>query len=275
MGRYFGWIVVAALSYCAPSVNGQVDQNTFSVVAWNVEAGGSEMPNNFKVLKSLEPFDIMALNEVPQESTGEAASRWSKGSSIVGETGGDNRLVIAWNDKKFDKVEAYELKQVDGVDFAPGIRAASLVAHLRHKASAQEFIVLMSHLVRGNADLRKKQAVLLVNWARSQKHPIIAVGGYNFDYDFPTRKGNEAFDAFLAEGVWKWIAPKTLIDTNWSDSNRDGKDDYPDSMLDFVFTAGAARQWNVAAEVIVREGDFPDTDQTSDHRPVRTTVSIK
>ena len=219
---------------------GQSNAKSVTIVAWNVEAGGSDMAGNLKILKSLEPFDILALNEVPLESTVEVASRWSKEASIIGQTGGDNRLLIAWNDQKFEKVSTEELRQVGGQEFAPGIRAASLVAHLKLKSTSQDLIVVMSHLVRGSAELRKKQALMLVQWARQQKHPIVAVGGYNFDYDFPTRKGNEAFDAFLADGVWKWVAPKAWIDTNWADNNRDGKDDYPASMLDFAFVAGEA-----------------------------------
>ena len=40
--------------------------------------------------------------------------------------------------------------------------------------------------------------------------------------------------------TWKWIKPEPLVDTNWADHDGDGDDDYPDSMLDFIFVAGAA-----------------------------------
>ena len=78
-------------------------------------------------------------------------------------------------------------------------------------------------------------------WARTKSVPMICIGDFNFDYDFHTKKGNSGFDAFLLDGVWKWIQPVELIDTNWSDDN--GKDRYPDSMLDFNFVAGAAKEW--------------------------------
>jgi len=42
-------------------------------------------------------------------------------------------------------------------------------------------------------------------------------------------------------------------------------------MLDFVFTAQGARDWKAGAKVIVRPGDFPDDERTSDHRPVEAT----
>ena len=39
-------------------------------------------------------------------------------------------------------------------------------------------------------------------------------------------------------------------------------------MLGSNFVAGAAKDWNAECQVIVREGDFPDDESTSDHRPV-------
>jgi endonuclease/exonuclease/phosphatase family metal-dependent hydrolase len=121
-------------------------------------------------------------------------------------------------------------------------------------------------LARGDAEFRQQQAVGLREWARNESTPIIAIGDFNFDYDFNTKKGNSGFDAFLKDGVWKWIKPVEMIDTNWSDDN--GKDRFPDSMLDFNFVAGAAKEWYAERRVIVREGDFPDDEKTSDHRPV-------
>lgn len=102
--------------------------------------------------------------------------------------------------------------------------------------------------------------------------PIIAVGDFNFDYDFATKNGNEAFRQFMQDGIWKWVKPEKLVDTNWADRNNDGVDDYPGSMLDFVFAANAAKEWKTECRVIFRDGDFPDDDKTSDHRPVELIV---
>lgn len=244
-----------------------------TIIAWNIEAGGSEVATIASQLKQLEPFDILTLSEVPPDAVKNFGSRWGADAYVAGEKGGPARLLMAWDPTKFEKLEAFELKKYDDKEFAPGVQAAPLVAHLKHKVSGRDFIVVMNHFARGSAELRKNQALLLSQWAREHKEPIIALGGYNFDYDFPTRRGNEAFDAFMQTGVWKWIEPKKLVDDNWADRNRDGKDDYPDSMLDFVFAAGGAKDWNIAAEVIVRDGDFPDTDRTSDHRPVRAVIT--
>ena len=77
----------------------------------------------------------------------------------------------------------------------------------------------------------------------------------------------------MVEGdVWKLVKPTPLVDTQWSDDN--GKDRYPDSMLDFAFVSGPAKTWNPQCRVIVREGDFPDSSKTSDHRPVELRLTL-
>lgn len=245
-----------------------------TILEWNVEAGGADVTTILEQLDALKPFDILALSEVPQGEAARFTNRWSADSSLLGAAGGNARLMIAWNPEVFTKVKAEEMKQFEGRDFAPGIQPAPLVIELKHKASGQSMIVIMNHLTRGSAELRKTQALLLVEWAKKQTLPIIGIGGYNFDYDFVKHKGNESFDAFLATDTWSWIKPKQWHDTNWADRNRDGKDDYPDSMLDYTFVAGGAKKWKVTSEVVVRPGDFPDTDKTSDHRPIRAVIEL-
>ena len=72
--------------------------------------------------------------------------------------------------------------------------------------------------------------------------------------------------------VWHWVVPDPLFDTQWDDAN--GKDRYPNSMLDFAFVAGEAKTWNPQCRVIVRPGDFPDNSKTSDHRPIELRLRI-
>jgi hypothetical protein len=250
----------------------QAEREPFAILAWNIEIGGSEVATIKHQLQTLDTFDILALSEVPRKSSREFTERWGKDSFIIGEKGGEACLLLAWDTTKFDKIKVEELIKFEEQEFAPGIQAAPLIAQLRHKQSNTEFLVVMNHLARGSAELRKRQALILVEWAKKQSLPIVAVGGYNFDYDIPTQKGNEAFDAFLKDDTWKWIEPKRLIDTNWADRNRDLMDDYPNSMLDFVFAAGPAKEWKFQPRIVVRHGDFPDTEKTSDQRPIHTVV---
>ena len=79
--------------------------------------------------------------------------------------------------------------------------------------------------------------------------------------------------------MWKWLRPEKLIDSNWADINSrlpldQRTDRYPDSILDFIFVAGSAKQWQAKSWVVVRPGDFPDLDETSDHRQVAAVVEF-
>jgi hypothetical protein len=74
-------------------------------------------------------------------------------------------------------------------------------------------------LTRGDESVRKRQAIGLRNWASEQRLPIIAIGDYNFDVDFKTRQGNEAYKRFTEGGVCEWVKPEELIDSNWADVN--------------------------------------------------------
>ena len=116
-------------------------------------------------------------------------------------------------------------------------------------------------------------------WAEAQSLPLLAIGDYNFDYDFHAMAGNQAYQLFTKGSVWKWLRPEELIDSNWSDINPRLPDDqrtdrYPDSILDFIFVAGPAQEWQAKSWVVVRPGDFPDSGETSDHRPVAAVVEL-
>ena len=109
--------------------------------------------------------------------------------------------------------------------------------------------------------------------------PLLAIGDYNFDYDFHAKTGNKAFQLFTKDDIWKWLRPEELIDSNWSDTDPKRPDDqrtdrYPDSILDFIFVAGAAQEWQAWSWVVVRPGDFPDSGETSDHRPLAAVVEL-
>ena len=75
--------------------------------------------------------------------------------------------------------------------------------------------------------------------------------------------------------VFQEAVPEERIDTNWSDSDGDGQDNYPDSSLDFGAFCAHGQTMSGKGRVLVREGDFPDTKATSDHRPVLIFISIK
>jgi hypothetical protein len=65
--------------------------------------------------------------------------------------------------------------------------------------------------------------------------------------------------------VLTWIRPPQLIRTQCSFN----------SVLDFVFVAGAARQWRASSEILaVQESYCPSDQNRSDHRPVLATFEF-
>lgn len=155
-----------------------------------------------------------------------------------------------------------------------GNHRSPFYVRLKERDNGIEFVVMTNHLARGNADFRTEQAIGLREWARDQAAGVIAIGDFNMDYDFIRMKGNEAFSEMVRDNVWSWIAPSEFVDTNWSDRDGDGKDNYPDSMLDLAFVAGPAKDWKPVSRVVVRDGDFPDDESTSDHRPIELVVQL-
>ena len=245
-----------------------------TLFSWNVESEGSDPKVIAKQLSETNRYDVYGLCEVLPEAI-ELYTNALGGDyrTIASRSGFNDRLQIIYNTKKFELLQRLELKDIN---FEYRYRSP-LVAHLRDKATKQQFMVVNNHLARGREEVRTRQAEQLVDWARDQNVPVIAIGDYNFDYVFRTRKGNDGFNAMLQDNIWKWVEPVDLIDTNWFDNpkNPDGRDDYEGSMLDFAFVAGAATQWKSECRIIVRPGDFPDDDKTSDHRPFELRLSTR
>lgn len=145
------------------------------------------------------------------------------------------------------------------------------MAHLR-TTDGTEFLFVAIHLHRRSAAKRLSQARQLRDWASEQQLPIVATGDFNFDYEVPNGPGNAAFDELALGGVFEWEKPNSLVATQFSDSNSDGINDH-NSVLDFFWTANTAQQWTSSPEIVVRSGDFPDDNQTSDHRPIAVTLN--
>ena len=267
------------------------------VLSWNIESGGSDPAIIAKQLQELPGFDAYCFQEVRAKDAGRyaAAIRKQHGKAykyVLGSFGGGDRLMIVFDESRFTLLDVRELFQVGEYRLNDWNHRPPLVLHLKDKSNGVEFYLLTVHLARKNAKLRMEQAKGLQEWARDLKQPAIAIGDFNFDYNFGADVAeadelNKAGQQFVADdgNRWQWVAPAIPKDTNWSDRNRDGVDDYPDSMLDLSFIAVpgplAAREalvhpsgWipSTDADVIVRDGDFPDTKATSDHRPV--TLSL-
>ena len=185
--------------------------------------------------------------------------------AVLGTTGGPDRLLILFNDDRFDLIG--NKIELSNINIGGNVRAP-LVIHLRENNTGTEFLFMVNHLYRTRSTRRHMQAELLNEWAANQQLPVIAVGDYNFDWDVEDgdTDHDEGYDNMIAEDVFKWIKPQTLIKTQASP-------DY-NSVLDFVFTSKDAKSWAESSEIIVKDGDFPDDNQKSDHRPVRAWFDL-
>ncbi len=294
----FGFVVLL-------SVNAYADE--FRILAWNIESNRPNQPpvsdlatiaaqlkelcqsadthTSLVALSEVEPCSFEPLRNAVAEGLG------SDVDYVASASGGymdSDSLMLIVDRTRFEVRDSIELHRYAGIvanfnitdpkDKEYGaMRARSpLAVKLFDKSRDQSLWVIVNHLARGEVNLRTEQAKMLRKWAEDHSEPIIAVGDFNFDFDFKTQQGNDGFKAMLAGGVWNWLKPDPLIDSNWSDDRRlvDRRvDRYPDSILDFAFVANDAKNWKGKSNVIVREGDFPDNEKTSDHRPILVKLS--
>ena len=233
----------------------------FRVISWNLESGDNRTATIVDQIGAFSGYDIWGLSEVHATNADRYAQAAAVGETgqfeaVLGTTGRADRLMIIYNNSRFELVSSEELDEIN----IGGDARATLVARLRERATSTEFLFMVNHLHRSRAERRQEQAKILREFAADQTIPVIAVGNYNFDFDIPSGTGNTAFDLMLQGNTFNWVRPATLIKTHASDKyNR---------LLDFVFTSGDATGWNPVSTIIVRPNDFPDTRDTSDHRPV-------
>ena len=287
------------IAFTAILLSSTTSAEQLRVLAWNVESGGSSSqdPANGNDpatiedhLEAFEGYHIVALTEVrfqniDRYTTAAAVGENANFQRIHTETGGGDRMVIIFDSDRFDLVSSTELHShgsfpLNFVNSSGNFRFRSpLVAHLRDSKCGCEFLVMVNHLARGDNSARRQQARGLREWADDQTLPVVMLGDFNFDFDFTTNDGNQAFEIFTDGGILEWIRPQADVDTNWADDdptlpNNQRTDRFPNSILDFVFVAKGAKNWNGQSSVIIRPGDFPDSGDTSDHRPVDCTFTL-
>lgn len=240
----------------------------FTVGGWNVGLDDANVTVIGELLASYGGVDVWGLAEVSGDGQTrslleQAAETGEPGdfASVLGTSGDNMRLLALYDASRYDLLGGEELYAVN----TTGNARAPLVLHLREKSSGAEFVFMVNHLYRSRDDERIKQARLLAEWAAAQTLPVIAVGDYNFDWAVQGGEANhdEGYDAMTQGGAWKWVRPQQLVTTQCSS--------WPctyDTVLDFVFTGGPARDWPARSVISTIPGDFPDDTQRSDHRAV-------
>lgn len=242
-------------------------EGPLNLVTWNVESGGAT-PDAISVrISAMDGIDLWGLSEVasvPWATTFEQAAEDGESGDfnrVLGTTGGADRLLILYDDSRFQLVRSEELHDIN----IGGNVRAPLVAHLRERQGGFEFLFVVNHLYRSNETARHNQARMLNQWAAGQTHPVIAVGDFNFDWSVTNGENDHdsGFDNLVANDVFTWIRPATLIRT---------QDSEHDSVLDFVFVAHPQPSWTMTSTIIVEPTDFPNDNTTPDHRPVRADI---
>lgn len=253
-------------------------QVTLNVMSWNVESGGTNADTMAARIEAFDGFDIWGLSEVrpSHRITLQAGAGRGEGAffdGIMSETGNDDRLLIIYDTRRFELLGSEQLDEMNDPDLD---HRSPLVGRFRDRDTNVEFLFMVNHLARGDAQLRRQQAEQLDAWAASQTLPVIAVGDYNFDFEVTGGDTDHdlGFDEIIESGALEWVRPETLIRTQCSADEDEPSGCRFNSVLDFVFAAGAAKDWNGVSEIVVRSGDFPDNHFTSDHRPVSATFEV-
>ncbi len=260
------------------------NSQALKLMHWNIESGGNDpnlIASQLSDFAAENQYSVFALSEVHHHKIYEEAfsklgesDQWQ---SVLGESGQINRresdrLMVIFDSTRLRMLSTRELNEYGEFKLNKGRHRSPLLIHFEDRISRNQFYLIQNHLARGDAEFRAEQAKGLREFGRDNDVAKLCVGDFNFDFVFETRTGNAGFVEMVRDDVWKWIEPAKLIDTNWYDPDMDGQDNFPGSMLDFTFVAGQARDWNVVSSVIVRQGDFPDNQRTSDHRPVEVVI---
>ncbi|NQZ95611.1 MAG: endonuclease/exonuclease/phosphatase [Myxococcales bacterium] len=236
------------------------------VVGWNTESGDADPAVIAQTLRDTGGIDIWGLSEVLAQwedgfrgAAAEASGR--RFESVLGTTGGADRLLVLYDAERFHEVRHFELHHIN---YQRRVRSP-LVVELRDRESDLAFLFMVNHLYRSRADQRLVQSQQLREWAANERLPVIAVGDYNYDWHFRNGDADHdpGYDELVAGGVFSWVRPAALIPTQCSRY---------ESVLDFVFAGGAARAWRPESRILEARDDYcPDDGERSDHRPVYAT----
>lgn len=246
-----------------------------TVVGFNLESGDAAPAYLAQeYLAQMPGVDLWGLSEVQDRSwlpvleQGAESGEGLDYDTVLGTTGGGDRLAIIYNTALLELIAVEELEELS---FAGRVRAP-LIARFQLRDTPYQFLFMVNHLYRSDVEKRHQQARKLNQWGRSQQMPVVAVGDYNFDFDVAKGDGGQrdpGFDLMTDAGVFTWVRPQPLAMTYCSDRYN--------SILDFIFVANGATRWPVTATTVPyadRIDYCPDTAVKSDHFPVMATFDL-
>jgi len=231
-----------------------------TVVGFNVESGDSSDHVISLQLEKSVGVDLWGLVDVWDESgwpdrlrEGAQQGENSEFGSVLGQSGGDSRLLVLYRKSRLRQLGIEELAAAQTSDRRP----APLAVRFRLD-DAEEFWLLTVDLSESE-DRRLVQAKALAEWTSSVSRPVVAVGTFNFGVEKDASRTDQAMDILLSSG-WRLTRPVEHVGTRCSGGDR---------MEDLVFLAGPQVAWSARTEVMYPQSNYcPDSGRTSNHRPV-------
>lgn len=244
----------------------------FTVASLNAESGGADPGNVAEdTIAPITGESLFAFQEVENNTAaalfaGAAEDDGQDFQYRMGTTGYEDRLVLAWDDARFALLE---LTALDDINVNGTVRAP-LVGHMQERATGVEFLFVVNHLWRTDSAARHEQADRLNTWGAAQTLPIVTIGDFNFDWKADGSSHDEGYDNLIANDVFRWVKPPDpLVRTECSE--------FYDSLLDFVFVGGGAKDWGASSAILRQEDDYcrgAREPNYSDHRPITATFTI-
>jgi endonuclease/exonuclease/phosphatase family metal-dependent hydrolase/uncharacterized protein YraI len=230
---------------------------SFVLTSWNIQSSQSDPGTIAEQMALFDGVDIWVLQEVNAKETGYYRAGAEDGEDasfgmVMSSAGDGNHLLTLYDLSRFILMGSSELAQVN----TTGNARPAQVLHLMDIDTEAEFLVVNNHLYSSRANERIIQAVLLNDWTNEQTLPSITAGDFNFE----PKATDLGFVNMTVGDAWSWIEPEQLLASLPS-----GK------LVDHVFTAGAAQDWPVSTQVVVREGDT-DSNVNADHKPLIVLV---
>jgi endonuclease/exonuclease/phosphatase family metal-dependent hydrolase len=250
------------------------------IAAFNVESGDDTTAERAaEDVARMPPLHLWALQEVEDAAmlaTIVETLNAETGLTYVGRMGttggryGDDFLAFIYLQDAFANVSFEELEAVGGSRLPLVMRATSWTGH--------NLTFVNNHFNRGNETRRRQQAINLRDWiAQRPQEAIIAMGTFNFDYDFRGARqgGNRAFEQFADGGHISWPEPMCLANDNCPSTGSQCNPNY-ESLLDFIFLAGTAFDWPAVTDLGFLDEPYCGRDQRGypDHRPVMGQILL-